>query len=264
MSPIDKESEEYIQNLEEKIVELSLKLKQKNNQLISASKENKKVLGKLTHNLKNPIGVISSFSEMMLEDLEDYTPEKLTKYLGAIKNSAKFSINFLTSISKYTQVKSSEFVLNLEKVNLIELMDNIVTKLAEKADNKNITILKKYNKKELFLNIDTSEMGVALYNVLDNAIRYSFENTTITIAINENNDKIEIACLDEGIGISEDNLPHIFEPFFVVNTYDNEKNKCIGLGLTIAKMIVEKHSGVLRVKSKLNQGSEFRIFYKKA
>lgn len=261
MSPIDKESEEYIQNLEEKIVELSLKLKQKNNQLITANKENQKVLGKLTHNLKNPIGVISSFSEMMLEDLEDYTPEKLTKYLGAINNSAKFSINFLISISKYTQVKSSEFELNLEKVNLIELIENVISKLTKKAEAKNITILKNYSENELFQNIDVSEMGVALYNIIDNAIRYSLENTTITITINQNNDKIEIICSDKGIGISEDNLPHIFEPFFVVNTYDNEKNKCIGLGLTIAKLIVEKHSGALRVNSRLNEGSEFRISY---
>jgi K+-sensing histidine kinase KdpD len=264
LSPIDKESEEYIQNLEEKIVELSLKLRQTNNQLITAGKENQKVLGKLTHNLKNPIGVISSFSEMMLEDLEDYTPEKMTKYLSAINNSAKFSINFLTSISKYTQVKSSEFELNLEKVNLIELIENLVIKLTKKADDKNITILKNYNKKELFLNIDVSEMGIALYNIIDNAIRYSDENTTVTIAINENNNKTEVVCLDEGIGISEANLRHIIEPFFVVNTYDNEKNKCIGLGLTVAKMIVEKHAGTLSIKSKLNEGSEFKILYPRA
>lgn len=262
MSSIDKESEEYIRNLEEKIVELSLKLKQKNYQLKNASKENQKVFGKLTHNLKNPVGVISSFSEMMLEDLEDYTSEKLTKFLKAINNSAKFSLNFLNAIAKFSQVKSSEFELNLEKVNLIELMDNIVTKLVEKADNKNITILKNYHKKELFLNMDASEMGIALYNVLDNAIRYSSENTTVTIAINQNKEAIEISCLDEGIGISEDNLAPIFEPFFVVNTYDTEKIKCIGLGLTVAKMIVEKHAGNLRVKSKLNQGSEFTILYK--
>lgn len=262
MSSIDKESEEYIQNLEEKIVELSLKLKQKNYQLKNASKESQKVLGKLTHNLKNPVGVISSFSEMMLEDLEDFTSEKLTKFLKAINNSAKFSLHFLNAIAKYSQVKSLEFELNLEKVNLIELVENIVAKLTVKAGNKNITILKNYPKQQLFLNLDASEMGIALYNILDNAIRYSSENTTITITIIQNKEAIEISCLDEGIGISEDNLLHIFEPFFVVNTYDTEKIKCIGLGLTVTKMIVEKHAGNLQVKSKLNQGSEFRILYK--
>lgn len=261
MSAIDKESEEYIQNLEEKIVELSLKFKQKNNQLKSVTKENQKILGKLTHNLKNPIGVISSFSEMMLEDLEDYSPEKLTKFLNAINNSAKFSINFLTSISKYAQVTSSEFKLSLEKVNFIELVESVVNKLSKEADKKNINILKKYYKNELFLNIDAFEITIALNNILHNAIRYSDENTTVAISINENNNKIEIICLDEGIGISEDNLPHIFEPFFVVNTYDETKNKCIGLGLAIAKMIIEKHAGILEVKSTLNHGSEFKILY---
>jgi signal transduction histidine kinase len=259
LSSIDKESEKYIQNLEEKIVELSLKLKQKNYQLKSSNKENQKVLGKLTHNLKNPIGVISSFSEMMLENLEEFTPEKLSKFLSAINNSAKFSLNFLNSIVKYTQVISLEFVLNLEKVNLIELVDKVVNKLTNQAENKNIGIIKNYDKNELFLNIDPFEMEIALHNILHNAIRYSSGNSSISIAINENNDKIEMVFLDKGMGISEDDLPHIFEPFFVVNTYDDEKNKCIGLGLKICKTILEKHEGILEVKSVLNQGTVFKI-----
>jgi len=264
LSAIDKESEKYIQELEEKIVELSLKVKQKNYQLKNVSKNNQKVLSKLTHNLKNPIGIISSFSEMMLEDLEDFTPEKLTKFLKAINHSAKFSLNFLTSIVKYAQVTSSEFTLNLEKVNLIELVDSIINKLTEQAENKNINIIKNYTENELFLAIDSVEMELALHNILHNAIRYSPENTPISIAINENNNKIEIIFLDEGVGISEEHLPHIFEPFFVANTYDEEKNKCIGLGLVISKMILKKHAGIITLKSTLNQGSLFKILFKKS
>lgn len=261
MSAINKESEEYIQDLEEKIVELSLKLKQKNNQLKNVSKDYQKILGKLIHNLKNPVGIISSFSEMMLEDLADYTPEKANKFLNAINSSAKFSLDILNAIAKYTQVISPEFELNLEKVNLIELIEEVVDELDNELKIKSINVVKEYRSKELFLNLDALEMKAALYNIFHNAIRYSSKNAAVTISINENNNKIELVFLDEGFGILEDKLPHIFEPFFVGDTYDNEKIKCIGLGLTIAKKIIEKHTGTLKGNSILNQGSEFKITF---
>jgi K+-sensing histidine kinase KdpD len=263
LSSNSKKPEKYIQELEEKIVDLSLKLRQKNNELKATELTNQKVLGKLIHNLKNPIGVISSFSEMMLEDLEDFTPEKITKFLNAINNSAKFSLNFLTSIAKYTQVSSSEFNVNKQKVNLIDLIASVIDKLGNEAKNKNINILKKYKASELFLNVDSTEIIVALYNILHNAIRFSFKNSTISIFINNDHRIVELIFLDEGIGISEDNLQQIFEPFYVINTYDDEKNKCIGLGLKISKTIIEKHEGSIVVKSTLNKGSSFNIVLKK-
>lgn len=263
MSSINKESKEYTQNLEEKIVELSLKLKQKNSQLKEVSNGYQMVIGKLIHNLKNPIGIIASFSEMMLEDLDNYTPEKLVRFLNAINNSAKFSLDVLNTIGKYTQVISPEFALNIEKVNFIKLLEDVVDELAEDAHNKKITFKKEYYTEKLFLNIDSLEMKIALYNVLHNAIRYSSENSTITIFLKENKDIIELIFKDEGMGISEANLPLIFEPFIVENTYDNEKVKCIGLGLTITKKIIEKHNGNVVLNSTLNKGSEFKIVLKK-
>lgn len=263
MSSINKESEEYIKNLEEKIVELSLKLKQKNSQLKEVSHGYQKVIGKLIHNLKNPIGIIASFSEMILEDLDNYTSEKLVRFLNAINNSAKFSLDVLNTIAKYTQIISPEFALNMEKVNFMELLEDVINELAEDVHNKKITFIKEYYTEKLFLNIDALEMKIALYNVLHNAIRYSPENSNITIFLKENKGTIELIFKDEGMGISEANLPLIFEPFIVENTYDNEKVKCIGLGLAITKTIIEKHNGKVVLNSALNKGSEFKITLKK-
>jgi len=263
LNKINKESEGYIQDLEEKIVELSFKLKQKNNQLKSTNTEHEKVMGKMIHNLKNPVGVILSFSEMLFENIDDFSPEKVSKFLKVIQDSSKFSIDFLNSIAKLTQIKSTDFKLSLEQINYVNLINEVIEKLTTKADSKNITIVKKCINNDLFLNADANEISVAIYNVLVNAIRFSPANSTIYLSIQEKENVIKTIIKDEGVGISNENSTHVFEEFFVVNTYDEEKNKCIGLGLTVSKKIIDLHLGKITIKSALSKGSEFTIYLPK-
>lgn len=259
MAKSEKNSKEYIQQLEEKIIDLSLKLKSKTAEIKAAEETTSKILGKLTHNLKNPVGVIFSFSEMMLEDLEDYSHEKLEKHLQIIKNSASFSLALLDTISKYSRVQSPNFVLKSQRVNYIELLSNILTESKAKASEKNIDFVIKFPADELFLMLDKTEITEAIRNILNNALRYSMENSTIAITVTELKNIVETEITDQGIGISETDLPNVFEEFYVVNTYSADKQKCIGLGLSIAKRIIENHKGKISAKSVLEKGTSFTI-----
>lgn len=254
-----KNSDKYTQSLEEKIIDLSLMLKSKTNALIAADETRAKILGKLTHNLKNPVGVIFSFSEMMLEDLSDYSTEKLEKHLQIIKNSATFSLALLDTISKYSRVQSPNFVLKCQSLNYIELVNKLFNEFKSEASKKNIELAFKVSTNELFLTLDEAEITQALRAVLNNALRYTNENSTITINVNSLKNTVETIITDQGIGISETDLPHVFDEFYVVNTYSEDKQKCIGLGLSIAKKIVELHNGKISVKSTLGKGSSFKI-----
>lgn len=259
MATTGKNSDKYIQELEEKIFDLSLKLKSKSNELNVAIESNSKILGKLTHNLKNPVGVIFSFSEMMLEDLEDYSTEKLGKHLQIIKNSATFSLAFLDTISKYTRVNSPNYVLKPEKINYSELVNELINQFKAKAIEKNIDLEVKLPSNDIFLTLDKDEVSQALSAVLNNALRYSNENSTVAISVEELKNTVETTITDQGIGISETDLSHIFEEFYVINTYSDDKQKCIGLGLAIAKIIIEKHKGKISAVSALEKGSSFKI-----
>lgn len=254
-----KNSDKYIPELEEKIIDLSLKLKSKSNELNAAIETNSKILGKLTHNLKNPIGVIFSFSEMMLEDIEDYSIEKLGKHLQIIKNSATFSLAFLDTISKYTRVNSPNYVLKPAEINYSELLNNLINEFLPTAAEKNIALEINLPSKDLFLTLDKDEIMQALSAVLNNALRYSNENSTVNITVEETKNTVETIITDQGIGISETDLPHVFEEFYVVNTYSDDKQKCIGLGMAIAKKIIEKHKGRISANSALEKGSSFKI-----
>lgn len=259
MAKKEKNSDKYISELEEKIIDLSLKLKSKSNELNVAIETNSKILGKLTHNLKNPVGVVFSFSEMILEDLEDYSAEKLGKHMQIIKNSAVFSLAFLDTISKYTRVNSPNYSLKTERINYSELVNGVINDFKAKASEKNIGLEMNFPSNEIFLTLDRDEITQALSVVLNNALRYSNENSTVNITVEETKNTVETTIADQGIGISDTDLPHIFEEFYVVNTYSDDKQKCIGLGLAIAKKIIEKHSGKISANSILEKGSNFKI-----
>ena len=259
----EKNSDKYIQELEEKIIDLSLMLKSKTNALIAADETRAKILGKLTHNLKNPVGVIFSFSEMMLEDLADYSTDKLEKHLQIIKNSATFSLALLDTISKYSRVQSPNFVLKCQSLNYVELINRLIDEFKSEASKKNIGLEIEVPTNELFLTLDEAEITQALRAILNNALRYSNENSTITITVETLKNTVETTITDQGMGISDTDLPHIFEEFYVVNTYSANKQKCVGLGLAIAKKIVELHKGKISTKSTLEKGASFKIILPK-
>lgn len=255
----DKDTAKYISELEDKVVDLSLQLKCKTNQLCAEQEENYDRIRKLVHNLKNPIGVAYSFSEM-IDDTVQISPEKLEKYIAVIKSSAKFSIDNLNTIANLNRVKSPNFTLNLQRLNFSIFIKNLVKKFEKQALQKEISIISKNQKSDLFLEADVIELEAAFGCILNNAIRYSPSNSTIEIMVNAKDKGIETKIIDRGIGIPKENLPNVFDEFFVVNTYSSDSEKCIGLGLSRSKISIEKHQGIIEIDSVLDKGTTVHVF----
>lgn len=255
MEKTNKNSAKYIQELEDKIVDLSLKLKSKTNQLENVEKDIHERFRKLVHNLKNPIGVAYSFAEMIAESTENISKEKLEKYNDIILKSTDFSIEILNALANLNRLKSPYFKLNYEKTNYIQLINNVIDKFKAEAGNRNISIIKNFPENTIYLNLDKNEITLVIYNLLSNAMRFSPSNSTINITVSENENSVDTKITDEGIGISEQHLNTIFDEFSVVNTYCENNNKCVGLGLSIAKIIVNYHNGEIKAISNLEKGT---------
>ncbi|HSQ45603.1 MAG TPA: ATP-binding protein, partial [Lutibacter sp.] len=165
----------------------------------------------------------------------------------------------LDTISKYTRVNSPNYSLKTEQINYSELVNGLVNEFRTKASEKNIGLEVNIPSNDIFLTIDIDEIRQALSAVLNNALRYSNENSIVNVSVEETKNTVETTITDQGIGISDTDLPHIFEEFYVVNTYSDDKQKCIGLGMAIAKKIIEKHKGKISAKSILEKGSSFKI-----
>ncbi len=251
--------QEYIADLEEKVVELSLKLKSKNIEIREQAELNSLVFKKLVHNLKNPVGIAFSFSEMMLQDFRNYTEEKQEKHLTIIKNSSKFSIDLLNSFAQYTRYQLVDLVFNFSHHNVVEIIKNCIAALEPLANEKQCSIIATLPIDAVKVYCDKTELGTALTNIIHNAIRYSNESSEISIQLRDLKSTIEIEVKDQGIGISEENLPQICKEFFVINTYSADTKKCIGLGLTIADKIVKLHEGKISFESNLNEGTNVLV-----
>ena len=250
-----KTQEDYIADLEEKVFELSLKLKNEQSQLGEQAALNGLVFKKLIHNLKNPVGVAFSFSEMMLYDIAKYTPEKLEKHLNIIHNSAGFSIDLLNSFAGFSRYQMPDFVLHKKEGDIVPFLKNVISKITPIAHEKNIAITSVIPAASTSILFDSFEMNIALDAIILNAIRYSNENSTIDILVKELDDAIEISVTDQGIGVSEEHIGLLCSEFYVVNTYSADGKKCIGLGLSISKRIILKHKGTLNIVSELNKGT---------
>lgn len=264
MKKNNKEVAIYIEELEDKIMDLSQRLKAKNNEQSSIAKARKKIIGELIHNLKNPAGVIYSFSEMIEEGGDSIGSEKLKKHINIINKSASFTLALLDSFSVYFNLQASDVPFDLNVVNLGKLINEILEKFEPIALEKKVMINTVFPKEKLLLKLDGNRMTLALSNMISNALRYSHDNSEISITIKEHQNTIEIEIADKGIGISENDLPEIFDPFFVVNTYSIDKKKCVGLGLSIADKIITRHGGKTKVTSALGRGSKFNIVLPKA
>ena len=263
MKEIDKSSPNYLNNLEEKIVELSLKLKSKENELDTFQKGGLQLFKDFIHNLKNPLGVINSFSNMVLEGEENNFSKKQQKYLEIIQNSSNFSLNFLDAFTEYYALENSSQLLKKSNINLLLLIFKEVEALKGLAFERSILIEIKEPKEEIYLNTDEKKLKKIIKAILHNAIRFSEDNSEIFIEINQCSETIEISIIDHGIGISEENLSKIPNEFFVCNTYDVAKIKCIGLGLSISKSLSKSLNGELKLKSGLNKGTTVSISFEK-
>jgi signal transduction histidine kinase len=146
---------------------------------------------------------------------------------------------------------------------VVELLNQVINKFDEVALKYKISIKQDFQVEKSMLLIDHEKLTIALSNIISNALRFSFENTTIIISVGESKDNVEIEIADEGIGVGTDDLTSVFKEYYVISTYSVDKEKCVGLGLTIAEKIIQKHKGFISFESVLGKGSSVKIVFPK-
>ena len=206
-----------------------------------------------SHELRTPISSIKGFAEMLLE--EDVPEEDRKKYLKIILDSA----NRLTNLAEESIIMTkldSQVILEKEEYSLSEQIRNCIIMLEPGWSVKNININAEIEEISYTGNKDI--MQHLWINLMSNAIKYNKENGELNISLKRNNDKkIVVTISDSGIGMTEEQLSHIFEKYYQV-----EKSKTIqglGLGLTIVNRILNLVNGEIEVTSKLGEGSTFTV-----
>jgi two-component system, OmpR family, phosphate regulon sensor histidine kinase PhoR len=216
-------------------------------------------INNMTHELKTPISTISLSSEVLMNDEIVNNPERLKQYARIIFNE---NARLKTQVEKVLQLSALDnenIQLKLEKLDLHDVIRKATDSIGLSVQERGGQIECRLNAQNFYVPGDMVHITNVMYNLLDNANKYSPEVPQITIETSNENDKMVVSISDSGIGISKDSIKYIFDKFYRVPTGNIHNVKGFGLGLYYVKLIIDAHKGKIIVDSKPGKGSRFVI-----
>ncbi len=216
-------------------------------------------INNMTHELKTPISTISLACEALRDPDMRSSEKQMNNYIGMINSENKRLGVLVENVLRSALLDSEEMPFKLNKLNLNDLISGVAKSLAIRVKKYNGKITLDLDPEAPILEGDSVHLTNMIYNLLDNAIKYSPEGPQIQIIIRSNEEMVNLSIEDTGIGISKENQKKIFEKLYRVPTGNVLNVKGFGLGLNYVKVIVEKHQGQINVESELKKGSKFII-----
>lgn len=215
-------------------------------------------LSLVTHDLKTPVAKIQGLTEVLINQLQSKISPAENKTLGHILQSTDDLNHFINKILELAKIESNKITLKLESKDLNQIIEKSVEHLKHNAKLKNITL--KTQLEPLFpVKVDAILMLKIINNLIDNAIKYSPENSEILISSQDYNDMIRITVKDQGIGINETDKKGLFTKFYRVKNKNTSEIKGTGLGLYLTKYFIDAHKGEILVDSEDGEGTSFSI-----
>jgi two-component system phosphate regulon sensor histidine kinase PhoR len=216
----------------------------------------------VSHELRTPLTNIKGYAETLLEGaLNDKKNAK--EFLEIIHTDSDRLARLVDDLLDLSRLESGQSKLDLKACSMALVAKKVISLLKKEAEDKSISISTEMVKDEKVL-ADESKISQVLLNLIDNAIKYTPENGTISISAQAKAAVVEVRVSDTGIGISDKDLPRIFERFYRVDKARSRELGGTGLGLSIVKHIVQEHKGSVRVESLVGQGSTFTFTLPKA
>jgi two-component system phosphate regulon sensor histidine kinase PhoR len=220
----------------------------------------KDFVANVSHELRTPITSIKGFTETILDGaIEDR--ELTKKFLHIIDKESHRMETLINDLLDLSQIERVDFKLNVEKVNLSEVIQEIITLLLAKAESRNVNIIYEFDDKPIIQG-DEHRLKQVLINLISNAISYNKEQGDVKIKLTSNDQDAIITIQDTGIGIDRTELNRIFERFYRVDKDRSRVTGGTGLGLAIVKHLMEAHQGELEVDSELGVGTTFTLKFK--
>jgi signal transduction histidine kinase len=212
-----------------------------------ANRQKDEILSAVSHEFKNPISVISGYSQTLVEDV-DINPKIRNKFLNKIYTNAMKLSSMIDRLRMFIKLEDDIHPLKYKKVVINELVKSIIDDLKINYPNRTIEFIQK---DEVILEVDEALFSVAITNLIDNALKYSEDEVKVFLS----NEKLEI--IDKGIGIEKKEIENITKKFYRISS--NGWNNSLGIGLSLVEHILRVHKFKLQIKSEKLKGSTFSI-----
>jgi two-component system phosphate regulon sensor histidine kinase PhoR len=220
-------------------------------------------INNMTHEFKTPISTISLATQLIQEEPAIAANDSILKYLGIIKEENTRLGSQVERVLQTAQMEKEEIVLKKKQVDLNALIQHVVEANGPLVQANQGSISFSLPEDLVTINADEVHVSNVLFNLIDNAIKYSQSAPSIHLSLENLSNEIKISIEDHGIGMAKEVLSSIFDPFYRVPTGNVHNVKGFGLGLSYVKKIVEAHGGKVGVKSKVGTGSTFEIILPK-
>ncbi len=227
-----------------------------------SEEDRKKLIMDVSHDLKNPLASITGYTELCLKQAEALGDDQ-KNYLQIILKNSERADRLLTELFELSKLENPDFKLKLCKTDVCEFLRQSCGELLPDFEQAGFEYDFDIPENEVYALIDPDQMSRVLHNLAQNAIRYNLAGTTVSVSVYEEVEEIWIKFMDNGIGISANVAKDIFKPFVRVDDSRNSQTGGSGLGLSIARRIVEAHGGQLELDTDSNKGCTFTIHINK-
>jgi two-component system phosphate regulon sensor histidine kinase PhoR len=222
-------------------------------------------INNMTHEFKTPISTISLAVEMVQEQYGKTSqapvpePDRLTRYMGIIRDETRRLGSHVEKVLQMALLDRGEIRLKLSPVNIHDVIERALNTIGLQIEQRQGEVDLDFEAENEIIEADDVHLTNIVYNLLDNAIKYSPDRLHITLQTRNLADGISITVTDEGVGMTKEQTNRIFEKFYRVPTGNRHDVKGFGLGLSYVRKMVEEHNGQIRVESQPGKGSSFEV-----
>ena len=225
----------------------------------SLEKRQAEFVANVSHELKTPLTIIKTYTETLLSGTVD-DRDMVMSMLNRIDFEADHMRDLVRDLLIFAKLESNTEDMIHKRLKLKPLMDSVLARGTERAEHNGLTMELHYNADpELIISADKTKLEQALLNICANSINYTDQGGKVSLIVDADDSSVRIRIADTGIGISEEDLPHIFERFYRVDKARSRATGGTGLGLPIAKEYVEAHGGSIAVESVLGEGTTITV-----
>lgn len=258
MSGADDESlVERLSRLNSELVNLQRALVKANIELQQANQRKNQVLGMAAHDLRNPLAVILAYSAFLERHAADRLDTAHREFIAIIKESSEFMLRLVNDLLDLSAIEAGELRLDKSPVDLGSIVRDNVRRNRVLAARKQIAVALQEAPSAVTCTCDRHKIEQVLDNLLGNAVKFAPDGSRISVRVCDDHDFAAVSVEDQGPGIPAEHMPRLFEPFCTANVPRDDREPSTGLGLAIARRIVEGHGGHIWVDSQPGQGAKF-------
>ena len=250
------ELENHKNNLEDLIESRTSELEKEKIKAQSADLMKSAFLATMSHELRTPMNSIIGFTGILLKEFAGPINEEQEKQLLMVKNSGQHLLGLINDILDISKIEAGKLKVSRLPFNYLSTIEKTVKFLLPQANKKGLQINSEFSDMKVILNSDERRVEQVLLNLISNAIKFSNQGT-ILVKVAIDNNFVTTQIIDQGIGISKEDLHKLFMPFIQVKGGLTRRHEGTGLGLAICKNLIEKLGGTIQVTSKKGEGSDF-------